>query len=71
MGKKSSQISSLRERLHLTAAILIDEVGDGGHFDMNEKLGYVETHLASLASLLPLLMLCLFLTHIQEALSGL
>lgn len=48
------------------AAILIDEVGNGGHFDINKKLNFVEVHLASLTSLLRPLMLCLFVTHIQE-----
>lgn len=52
------------------AAILIDEVGNGGHFDINKKLNFVEVHLASLASLLPPLMLCLFVTHIQEPFQG-
>lgn len=48
------------------AAILIDRVPEGDHFDMKENLDFVEIHPASVASLFPSLMLCLFIAHIRE-----
>lgn len=59
-------MASLRGDYAHMAAILIDRVPEGDHFDMKENLDFVEIHPASVASLFPSLMLCLFIAHIRE-----
>ena len=59
-------MASLRGDYAPMAAILIDKVPEEDHVDMKENLDFVEIDPASVASLFPSWMLCLFITHIRE-----